>query len=49
LHTLIALSGIVAHDMPEHGSSVKLKAIASPYAESTVTAWSAVLGWIKKY
>jgi hypothetical protein len=43
------IGGVVGYDMPEHGSSVKLKAIASPYAENTVTSWNAVLSWIKKY
>ena len=45
----LQIGGIVAYDMPEYGSSVKFKAIAAPYAENTVTSWTAVLGWIKKY
>ncbi|HYD15492.1 MAG TPA: transporter [Hyphomicrobium sp.] len=45
----IQVGGVVAYDMPEYASSVKLKVLASPYAENTVTSWSAVLGWIKKY
>ena len=44
----LQIGGVVAYDMPEHASSVKLKAIASPFAENTVTSWSVVLGWIKK-
>lgn len=43
------IGGVAAYDMPEYASSLKLKALASPYAENTVTSWSVVLGWIKKY
>lgn len=40
---------IVAYDMPESQSALKLKAIVSPFAENTVTSWAVALAWIKKY
>ncbi len=45
----LQLGGVIAYDMPEHATSMKLKAIASPFAENTVTSWNIVFGWIKKY
>jgi hypothetical protein len=45
----LEVGGIVAFDMPEYASSVKLKAIAAPFAANTVTGWNVVLGWIVKY
>lgn len=45
----LQLGGVIAYDMPEHATSMKLKAIASPFAENTVTSWNVVFGWIKKY
>ena len=45
----LQLGGVIANDMPEHATSMKLKAIASPFAENTVTSWNVVFGWIKKY
>ena len=43
------IGGVVGYDMPEHGSSFKLKALVAPHAENTVTSWGVALGWIKKY
>lgn len=45
----LQIGGVVAYDMPEHGASLKLKTMASPFAENTVTAWNVVLGWVKKF
>lgn len=46
---IFELGGIVAYDMPENASSLKIKAIASPYAENFPTPWHVVLGWAKKF
>ncbi len=46
---LLHIGGIVAYDMPEYASSLKLKATAAPFAVDTVTSWGVVFGWIKKY
>jgi hypothetical protein len=46
---IFELGGVVAYDMPENASSVKLKAIASPFARNFPTPWHVVLGWIKKF
>jgi hypothetical protein len=45
---ILHLGGIVAFDMPEHASSVKLKALSSVFAENTPTFWSFVFSWVKK-
>ena len=45
----LQIGGIIAYDMPEYASSVKLKALAAPFAENTVTSWGVVMGWIKKF
>jgi hypothetical protein len=45
----LQLGGVIAYDMPEHAISMKLKAIAAPFAENTVTSWNIVFGWLKKY
>lgn len=46
---LLQIGGIVAYDMPEHVASVKLKAIASPFATNTVSSWAVASAWIKKF
>ena len=46
---LLHLGGVVAYDMPEYNSSVKIKAAASVFATNNPTFWSAVVGWIKKF
>jgi hypothetical protein len=47
--TVLQIGGVVGYDMPEHGSSFKVKALVAPYAENTVTSWGVTFGWIKKY
>jgi hypothetical protein len=46
---ILEIGGVVGYDMPEYASSVKFKAIYTPFAENTVTSWGAVMGWIKKF
>lgn len=46
---VLQIGGVIGYDMPEHGSSFKVKALVSPHAENTVTSWGVALGWIKKY
>jgi hypothetical protein len=41
--------GIVACDVPEHASSLKLKAFSSVFAENTDTFSGVAFGWIKKF
>ncbi|MCC7253580.1 transporter [Hyphomicrobium sp.] len=45
----LQIGGVVAYDMPEHEASLKLKAMASPFAQNTVTAWNVVFSWGKKF
>jgi hypothetical protein len=46
---IFELGGIVAYDMPEYASSLKIKAIASPFARNFPTPWHVVFGWAKKF
>jgi hypothetical protein len=46
---ILHLGGIVAFDMPQHNSSMKLKALRSVFAENTPTFWSVVFGWYRKF
>jgi hypothetical protein len=46
---VLQLGGIVAYDMPEYASSLKVKANSTVFAENTVTFWSVTFGWIKKF
>jgi hypothetical protein len=46
---LLMLGGVVNYDMPEHNSSVRVKALSSVLAENTVGLWVVVLGWARKY
>jgi hypothetical protein len=46
---LFQIGAVAGYDMPEHASSLKVKALVSPFAENTVTSWGVALGWIKKY
>jgi hypothetical protein len=45
---ILHLGGIIALDVPEHSSTVKLKALTSLRSENTPTFWSVVLGFVKK-
>ena len=46
---VLELGPVVNYDMPEYGSSVKVKALATLFAANTVTSWGVVFGWIKKF
>jgi hypothetical protein len=46
---VLQLGGVVAYDMPEYASSVKLKANSTVFATNAVTFWSVTFGWIKKF
>jgi len=46
---ILQLGGIVAYDMPEYASSIKLKAFSSVFAENTDTFWGVAFRWIKKF
>lgn len=46
---IFELSAVIAYDMPESASSVKLKALASPLAENFPTSWHVIVGWSKKF
>ena len=46
---LLQLGGVVAYDMPEYGSSVKVKALRSVEAENTVHSWGVAATWIKGF
>ena len=45
----LQLGPIVGYDMPEHSTSMKLKAITSMYAISTVTSWIVAFTLYKKF
>ena len=47
--TLLQIGPILNFDMPEYGSSVKVKALFTGVAENTVRSWSIIFGWIKKF
>jgi hypothetical protein len=46
---LLQLGPIINFDMPNYGSSVKVKTLFTGIAENTVRSWSVVFGWIKKF
>lgn len=46
---ILQLGGVVSYDMPEHASSLKIKANTSVFAENTVTFWGVTFGWMKKF
>ena len=45
----LQLGPILNFDMPEHNSSVKVKALATVLTENTVRSWGVAFGWIKKF
>ena len=45
----LQLGPILNFDMPEHNSSVKVKALATVLTENTVRSWAVAFGWIKKF
>jgi hypothetical protein len=46
---ILQFGGILAYDMPEYASSLKVKANTSLFAENTVTSWGVIFGWFKKF
>ena len=45
----LQLGPILNFDMPDHNSSVKVKALATIFTENTVRSWAVAFGWIKKF
>ena len=45
----VQLGPILNFDMPDHNSSVKVKALATIFTENTVRSWAVAFGWIKKF
>jgi hypothetical protein len=45
---VLNLGGVIAYDMPEHGASLKVKALATAMAENTVRSVGVAFGLIKK-
>jgi hypothetical protein len=46
---ILQLGPVLNYDIPEHGSSVKVKALWNALAENTVRSWSVVAWWVKKF
>jgi hypothetical protein len=46
---LFQIGPVLNYDIPEHGSSVKVKALSTLLAENTVRSWSVVFWWVKKF
>lgn len=46
---VLQLGGVVAYDMPEYKSSVKIKALKSLEAEHTVDSWGVAVTWLKGF
>jgi len=40
---------VLNYDMPEHGSTLKVKGLTSILAENTVRSWGVALTWLKKF
>jgi hypothetical protein len=45
---VLNLGGVIAYDMPEHGASLKLKALTTAFAENSVKSVGVAFGVIKK-
>ena len=45
----LLLGPVINYDMPERGSSVRVKALRTVFAENTVTSWSVFFAWFKKF
>jgi hypothetical protein len=46
--TILALGGVLAYDMPEHGTSMKLKGLTTAITDNTVASYSIVFSIAKK-
>ena len=45
----LQLGPIINYDMPESGSSLRLKSYKALHVRNTVTSWNVVFGWLKKF
>ena len=45
----LQMGTVLAYDMPESASSVKIKALTSVYAVNTVSAWTVTATWVRKF
>lgn len=46
---VLHLGGVIGFDMPEHGASLKVKALTSVVTENAVHSSALLMGWIKKF
>jgi hypothetical protein len=46
---VLDLGGVLVYDLPEYGSSIKLKALHTVISENNVKAGGVAVGWIKKF
>ena len=46
---LLEFGPVLAYDLPEYSSSMKIKALKSVYSANILHAWGVVVGWIKKF
>jgi len=46
---VLLLGGILAHDLPEYGMSMKVKAVSSVWAANAVRSQTVTIGFIKKF
>ena len=47
---VLELAGVVAYDLPEYASSIKVKALHSVISENNVgSSWGVVAGWFRKF
>ena len=43
------LGGVLAYDLPEYASSIKIKALRTVIAENNVNSWGVAATWIRKF
>lgn len=46
---VLDLGGVVAYDLPEYASSIKIKALHTVISENNVNSWGLVAGWFRKF
>lgn len=47
--TVLDIGGVVAYDIPEYTSSIKIKALHTVIVENNVKSWGVAAAWIKKF
>ena len=47
--TVLYVGGVVAYDLPEYASSIKIKALHTVIVENNVNSWGVAAAWIKKF